>query len=524
MDSKHVCKFCKKGFPCGRSLGGHIRSHLIYNNTNSGNASNDEPKLPKSGSGPGYELRENPKKTNKAADLGLTSSSPSSWSTKSETEDGSNPNPERKSILAGGNNSNSSVSEVVEPEQEEVAVAMSLIMLSMDVGKGEDMSYDNVNEGKKRREKIQGRGSVIAVDGKKSENLEVLSSGYPQNGSKAKELEVSENGFASNDENNKPHDCKNSVSSATDSSCKKKEKMEFAASGYLQNGSKLKEIQVSKNGLVSNDQVTKPPKRKRKITDPNNMSKKLGSSTSGQVKNGSKMNLLEVSENGSASNDQKNNSPELGSHEVAMSSELLSDHSDKRSKFECTTCNKVFYSYQALGGHRASHKKLVGMKPSSGPNLKSSDGDFLSPPPNDHHHQHKLGEIGIGSSSSPSTSMKVAQKHECPICSRVFPSGQALGGHKRSHLIPANSTTTAAVAAAANTNTNVINKDCNVIDKSSSSEMREFLDLNLPPAVVEEEATIPTSSSSNNLVGLIKPYWWVESSHKHEPLLSLISN
>ncbi|KAJ8452283.1 hypothetical protein Cgig2_006088 [Carnegiea gigantea] len=490
MDSRHVCKFCKKSFPCGRSLGGHIRSHLIHNSSNSGNASNAEPK---SGSGPGYELRENPKKTNKADDLGLMSSSPSSWSTKSETKDGSDPNPGRKSGLVGGNNSNSSVSEVVEPEQEEVAVAMSLIMLSRDGRKGEDTSPDNLNGGKKKREKIPGKGSVIAVDLKKSENLEVLSSGYLQNGSKVKEFEVSANGFASNDEKNKPYNSKNSVSSATDSSCKKKEKIEFAASGYLQNGSKLKEFQVSKNGLVSNDQITKPPKRKRKITDPNNMSKKLGSATSGQVKNGSKPKESEVSENGSASNDQKNNNPELGSHEVAENSELVSDNNDKRSKFECTTCNKVFYSYQALGGHRASHKKLLGIKPSPETKLESGDGDFLSPPPHDHHDQHKLGQIGIGSSSSTSVSMKVAQKHECPMCFRVFPSGQALGGHKRSHLIAANSAST-------NTNTNDINKDCNVIEKSSSSEMREFLDLNLPPAAVEEEASIPTSSSSNNLI------------------------
>nr|XP_016476308.1 PREDICTED: uncharacterized protein LOC107797907 [Nicotiana tabacum] len=31
--------------------------------------------------------------------------------------------------------------------------------------------------------------------------------------------------------------------------------------------------------------------------------------------------------------------------------------SEKKIKFECTTCNKSFHSYQALGGHRASHKR-----------------------------------------------------------------------------------------------------------------------------------------------------------------------
>ncbi|KAI9086115.1 hypothetical protein K1719_031948 [Acacia pycnantha] len=33
--------------------------------------------------------------------------------------------------------------------------------------------------------------------------------------------------------------------------------------------------------------------------------------------------------------------------------------SNRRGKFECTTCNKIFDSYQALGGHRASHKKIT---------------------------------------------------------------------------------------------------------------------------------------------------------------------
>lgn len=91
--------------------------------------------------------------------------------------------------------------------------------------------------------------------------------------------------------------------------------------------------------------------------------------------------------------------------DVALSLMLLSRdkwESDERWKkkskwFECETCEKVFKSYQALGGHRASHKK------------KSAESN----------------ELKKSSSSS--------NHHECPICSKVFSSGQALGGHKRSH-------------------------------------------------------------------------------------------
>uniref|UniRef100_A0ACD5ZGS9 Uncharacterized protein n=1 Tax=Avena sativa TaxID=4498 RepID=A0ACD5ZGS9_AVESA len=60
--------------------------------------------------------------------------------------------------------------------------------------------------------------------------------------------------------------------------------------------------------------------------------------------------------------------------------------------FVCKTCGRVFPSFQALGGHRASHKK---------PRL---DGDDLKP---------KL--------------------HGCSVCGLEFAIGQALGGHMRRH-------------------------------------------------------------------------------------------
>lgn len=77
-----------------------------------------------------------------------------------------------------------------------------------------------------------------------------------------------------------------------------------------------------------------------------------------------------------------------------------------RGKYRCETCNKVFRSYQALGGHRASHKKI------------------------------KLSNEVVESARN--NNVVVEEKiHQCPVCYRVFPSGQALGGHKRSHTIGA---------------------------------------------------------------------------------------
>ncbi|XP_076905814.1 zinc finger protein ZAT11-like [Bidens hawaiensis] len=66
--------------------------------------------------------------------------------------------------------------------------------------------------------------------------------------------------------------------------------------------------------------------------------------------------------------------------------------------FNCKTCNKTFKSFQALGGHRASHKRL-----------KSTDtADKVNTPP------------------KPKT-------HECSVCGLEFAIGQALGGHMRRH-------------------------------------------------------------------------------------------
>ncbi|KAL3530704.1 hypothetical protein ACH5RR_010026 [Cinchona calisaya] len=66
--------------------------------------------------------------------------------------------------------------------------------------------------------------------------------------------------------------------------------------------------------------------------------------------------------------------------------------------FSCKTCNKKFPSFQALGGHRASHKR---------PRLMArADLDDQTAKP---------------------------KIHECSICGLEFPLGQALGGHMRRH-------------------------------------------------------------------------------------------
>lgn len=106
--------------------------------------------------------------------------------------------------------------------------------------------------------------------------------------------------------------------------------------------------------------------------------------------------------------------------------------------FACKTCNRKFPSFQALGGHRASHKK---------PKLKGADLFKLpSSPP------------------KPKT-------HECSICGLKFPIGQALGGHMRRHR--ANTTMSDGLVATPLRPVPVLNK--------SNSKRVLCLDLNLTP-------------------------------------------
>lgn len=73
--------------------------------------------------------------------------------------------------------------------------------------------------------------------------------------------------------------------------------------------------------------------------------------------------------------------------------------------YKCGVCDKAFSSYQALGGHKASHR-----------NKSAAESE----------------DKKIGAPASPNLKVGV-RLHQCSICQKIFPTGQALGGHKRKH-------------------------------------------------------------------------------------------
>ncbi|CAH8392197.1 unnamed protein product [Eruca vesicaria subsp. sativa] len=126
---------------------------------------------------------------------------------------------------------------------------------------------------------------------------------------------------------------------------------------------------------------------------------------------------------------EKESSPSHDHHhqlEVGVASAAAAEVSGggAREKHVCVTCNKSFASYQALGGHRASHNKV---KISENHQARANGEALL------------LGTeamvTGLASAQGPSTSLSISSKgdHVCNICQKSFATGQALGGHKRCH-------------------------------------------------------------------------------------------
>ncbi|KAK6271063.1 hypothetical protein POUND7_008161 [Theobroma cacao] len=108
--------------------------------------------------------------------------------------------------------------------------------------------------------------------------------------------------------------------------------------------------------------------------------------------------------------------------------------------YECKTCNRTFPSFQALGGHRASHKKpktaaMVDEKTRQFTAAASDEeGQFIR--------TNNLSSLSLQLTNNNNNNRGLysnnnkAKVHECSICGAEFTSGQALGGHMRRHRGP----------------------------------------------------------------------------------------
>ncbi|OVA07905.1 zinc finger protein [Macleaya cordata] len=567
QEHKHVCKFCDKSFPCGRSLGGHMRSHMkntsakakekinkkntICSSVDGGNNSNSTFMVDfEAGGGHGvYGLRENPKKSWRLSDFSdgnlmqnqvckecgkgfqsckalfghmrchverervsiNNSLQEDSWTGENQklVMDSQSDNeavaPKRrrrtrrtryKSTTTTTTSSssfslvNASTDNNSEIEQEQEEVAICLMMLSRDVG------YWG------------GLDSVVDSSDNNSVVLEVRSSVITKNIEEIKDF----NGEKSTVKMKKPREKK--LESSTWESGNAGLKRKISELGGFTFGLKKVESEVSVDVFFGKDDF------ERHKTDSEAVFKVFDDEL-GKVSNNEdrikctdtevmKNLIKEADEQGDSvfleynsskktkyNSEEGKNSPKKIKYD-ALDSEI-GKISSKKSKYECTTCNKVFHSYQALGGHKASHKKIKSCFSSKIESSETSIETEVSPDPTV---ESKL--IKSCSNESPIkrereiSCIAKKSKHECPICFKVFPSGQALGGHKRSHLIE---------------NAEVRGNQ-NTVIQQQIPEIHDLLDLNLP-APIEEE--------TKDQIGF-NP-WWVGSNHNsHEPPVGMISH
>ncbi|GKU97295.1 hypothetical protein SLEP1_g10460 [Rubroshorea leprosula] len=159
--------------------------------------------------------------------------------------------------------------------------------------------------------------------------------------------------------------------------------------------------------------------------------------------------------------------------------------------YSCKTCNKIFHSYRALGGHQTIHR-------SNKSSTESKTGDS----------EEKIQAFNSNSTEIGASSKLVklesiedsvqhaiggsrdSKLHQCPLCFKVFASGQALGGHKRAHM-----------------------REKQHEIKQGFSDNSGELDLNVP-VMFDEEADTDVRFRS----------CWVENDCKHEPMVGLVAN
>ncbi|CAL1386977.1 unnamed protein product [Linum trigynum] len=145
--------------------------------------------------------------------------------------------------------------------------------------------------------------------------------------------------------------------------------------------------------------------------------------------------------------------------------------------YECRTCSRTFPSFQALGGHRASHKKPKNTNTTTTSNNNNAttatmlNGRFMTVNMSSDEEDNRINSLRdmnsslnlqlnsqnhrsggnynstmYGNHHKGSNGSKV---HECGICGAEFNSGQALGGHMRRHRAPPVAAAAAASPAAA---------------------------------------------------------------------------
>ncbi|QCD90074.1 hypothetical protein DEO72_LG4g1028 [Vigna unguiculata] len=451
-ERKFVCKYCSKRFPCGKSLGGHIRTHMMSENSalERNNATNGMFKLngrgkrkrdlgsEENGGGGGggggaYGLRENPKKTTrfvhsnsslqhekfcKECGKGFLSlkalcghmachsekdkgsirfeSSSGGFSEKqkmvmdsqSDTETSTPRRSKRMRFKTHSSSNNQAQSSVSEVEQGQEEVARCLMMLS------KDSSY---------------KGRFALFTESSDNNSVVLEAKSPSSETKVAMMNSDGKNFMSVEKKlEQPKDLKLKYAEVGYDS-------DNSDSGYFRYGPKEVDSTDSNNGNFKNE--VQSSKVFSGFEDYDVESRKVPSRSVEFKKF-----VLEDWENDrhdggaarkfdSKKSKKPNYDDSLGQNLGRVSSRKMANGSV--NKYECLT------SERDNGYDDSAYES----------DENSTDSDSY-PAPKAYSNRNLSGQKGKKKLKS-----KKNKAHECPICNKIFRSGQALGGHKRSHFI-----------------------------------------------------------------------------------------
>ncbi|KAL2559441.1 C2H2-like zinc finger protein [Forsythia ovata] len=534
QELRFVCKLCNKRYPCGKSLGGHMRSHVIGNSAESeekveanmkkmmflnGGGKNfmKESKVVEFGNGQSsYGLRENPKKTWRAVDStfplppekvckqcgkGFQSmkalcghmachsererglKGDHSWTSenpKMVMDSHSDTEVEDRRLRTRSAKSKRYENVVVKSSSFSLANGSSSIS-EVNEQEQEDialclmmLSRDSLNKG--------GVNSVVESSDNNSVVLETKSSSIDMKICRKLCLDYV------NNQDETPHmkkigDRKSKAIALDDDIAQ----MENSDSGYFLDECAKVDSDVSVDGFYRNSSFNESKKLsmsagvrgeesatqfRKNLYGVERYKTELGKDLTKENGYGMTSNSTRM-ESRKRKNISEGRRMENGSSEVRNKAQT-------RSKYECLNCKKTFNSYQALGGHRPCHKKSNVRSESQYETGENSLDDNAHDSRTARKHGESVGNkkpVAKNSSNGEDKKVKPMKNkvHVCPFCHKVYKNGQALGGHKRSHFIGGH-------------------WENNSRTREIKPELPNLLDLNLPAPEEDEDDTPPILS------------------------------
>ncbi|CAH9123973.1 unnamed protein product [Cuscuta epithymum] len=487
QDLKFVCKQCNKRYPCGKSLGGHMRSHVTPNSADF--VVEEKQKLHHQQSSR-FGLRENPKKTWRA----VVGSTPTPTTTLSQSQEnackqcgkvfqslkalcGHMACHSDKDKGGGGVNKDDddkswseieSDSDSDEAVAEEEQIPLSDRSANLNKYKKIVIKYNNNNTNS-----VGGSSSVSEIDSQEQEEIAkcLMMLSKDSGNWNAGSLVVNNSSIVEFSDNNSVVLETTKSSSIDMKSCKK-------------------------DSVFINPKKIEEDRKKLKSSIDNMVEFESHSSDSGYFL-GENKDESDISVNrikgyyydDSAFTSRKygkqkrpNNDtsydPEIETRGAYKKGKIVSSGANNK-KYECLNCKKSFGSYQALGGHRPCYKKTNADRESGyGTGENSLEGDDEARECLAGGGKRGNAVKGYSSIEKNGIKFKKGKGHECPFCHRVFKSGQALGGHKRSHFIGGSSH----VMNGSNQTSASASKPEEV-----EEEAPDLLDLNLPAPVEDDE-------------------------------------